>query len=247
MRIALIGDVHANLPALETVLERVCHVGVDAIWNTGDWVGYHAYPEQVVRRLRTENAISVVGNYDQKVLKFPRKRERWKANMRREKFLAFQWAFNNLSEESRSYLGQLPTEVRKEVEGTRLLMTHGSPAAINEPIDLDTPDLRLRVLGQEATADLIMLGHTHTPMDRQVGGVRFVNPGSVGRADDGDPRAAYAILEISKAGLDVRHFRVPYDVERALRALRDHGLPRPFEQMALQGRSLDFVMSQKGS
>lgn len=245
MRVALIGDVHANLPALEAVLERVSDVGVDAIWNTGDWVGYHAYPEQVVRRLRMEHAVSVLGNYDQKVLKFPRQRERWRVKKQREKFFAFEWAFDNLSEESRSYLGKLPAEVRMEVEGMRVLLTHGSPRSINEHVDPDTPGSRLDELAQNAAADLIMLGHTHTPMDRYADGARFVNPGSVGRADDGDPRAAYAILEFSQRGLDVRLFRIPYDVERALRAIRECGLPRQFEQMAIQGRSLDFVLTQK--
>jgi len=244
MRIALIGDVHANLPALEVVLERAHAAAVDAIWNTGDWVGYHAYPDQVVRRLRAENAISVVGNYDQKVVNFPLRKSRWKQHTPKEKFLAFQWAFENLSEESKAYLGQLPAEIRMKVEGVRLLMTHGSPASISEHIDLDTPSSRLREVARDANAEIIMLGHSHTPMDRTEGGVRYVNPGSVGRADDGDPRAAYAILDIAKGKVRVRHYRVRYDVERARRAIRVNGLPRAFEQMAIQGRSFDFVMSE---
>jgi putative phosphoesterase len=246
MRYALIGDVHANLPALETVLERLHSAGVDAIWNTGDWVGYHAFPDEVVCRLRSEQAISVIGNYDQKVLKFPQKECRWRHSKPSEKFIAFQWAFNNLSEENRSYLRQLPTEVRVNLAGVRLLMTHGSPAAISEHIDPGTPQSRLRALALEAAADVIILGHSHVPMDRQVGGTRFVNPGSVGRADDGDPRAAYAILEITNGKVSVHHFRIRYDIQRACQAIRENDLPKQFERMAIQGRSLDFVMNQTG-
>ena len=246
MRIALIGDVHANLPALEAVLDRAHAAAVDAIWNTGDWVGYHAYPDEVVCRLRAENAVSVVGNYDQKVLKFSRRRKQWKKRKRHEKFVAFEWAFNNLSDESKFYLNQLPTEVRMEVEGVRLLMTHGSPASIDEHINLDTPTSRLRELARKADADIVLLGHSHAPMDRTESAVRFVNPGSVGRADDGDPRAAYAILDLLSGAVAVQHYRVDYDVERACRAIRAGGLPRSFEDMVIQGRSLDFVTG-KGS
>ena len=122
-------------------------------------------------------------------------------------------------------------------------MTHGSPASISEPVDLNTPNSRVQELARVADADIVFLGHSHTPMDRTEVAVRFVNPGSVGRADDGDPRAAYAILEFSEGAVNVRHYRIPYDVERACQAIRANGLPRLFEQMAIQGRGLDFVAS----
>ena len=68
MSVALIGDVHANLPALEAVLDHAAGQGVDAVWNVGDFVGYGAFPDEVVRRLRREGVLSIVGNYDLKVL-----------------------------------------------------------------------------------------------------------------------------------------------------------------------------------
>ena len=108
MRVALIGDVHANLPALEAVLEHAESQAVEAIWNVGDFVGYNAFPEEVVQRLRAEGAISVVGNYDLKVLKFPAKDTKWRTKKRPEKYLAFKWAYENLSEQSRAHLAALP-------------------------------------------------------------------------------------------------------------------------------------------
>ena len=77
MRIALLGDVHANLPALDAVLADAKKRGVDQIWNIGDFVGYGAYPDEVVKRLRNEGAISIIGNYDLKVLKFPKKNKKF--------------------------------------------------------------------------------------------------------------------------------------------------------------------------
>lgn len=86
----------------------------------------------------------MTGNYDHKVLKFPRKAERWQRRKRPEKWLAFRWAWEHLTEESRNYLNALPREVRLEVAGHRVLVVHRSPAASDEFIDDRTPLARLR-------------------------------------------------------------------------------------------------------
>ena len=241
-KVALIGDVHANLPALEAVLEHVRQHGVETIWNVGDFVGYGAFPNQVVKRLRKENALSIVGNYDLKVLRFKKKKNKWRKKKHPDKFLAFQWAFENLSKKNRKYLRSLPREIRLPVEGWRILLTHGSPASDAEHLTPDTPKKRLRELAQMANVDAIICGHSHQPFARQVDDVRFVNTGSVGRPDDGDPRACYAILYLGPKRFQVHHYRVEYDVEKAVAAIRKHGLPEAFAQMALQGRALDAVL-----
>jgi len=132
MRIALIGDVHANLPALEAVLADAHERGVEAIWNIGDFVGYGAFPDEVVKRLQQEEALSIIGNYDIKALGVKKKKKKRKDGKVPEKWLAFDWAHDNLSKSSRKYLSSLPKEVRLEVEGKRILLTHGSPAANDE-------------------------------------------------------------------------------------------------------------------
>ncbi len=248
-RLALIGDVHANLPALEVVLEHARQRNVEAIWNVGDLVGYGAFPNQVIRLLRQERVVSIVGNYDLKVLEFEEKRQKWQKSKRAEKFLAFQWTHDHLSPENHDYLRSLPQEIRLQVKGLHILLTHASPVSNEEPITSDTPDERLRELAHAASADVIVCGHSHRPLTRQVEGVWFVNTGSVGRPDDGDPRACYAVLEIGpgKAGPDVHveHFRLAYDVDGAAAAIRECGLPEAFAQMLLQGRDLDTVMVDK--
>jgi hypothetical protein len=75
-----------------------------------------------------------------------------------------------------------------------------------------------------------------------VGGVWFINTGSVGRPDDGDPRATYAVLKLKPESLEVRHWRVDYDVARSVAAIREHQLPEAFAQMTLKGRNLDAVL-----
>ena len=95
-------------------------------------------------------------------------------------------------------------------------------------------------------AEVIVCGHSHRPFARQVDGVWFINTGSVGRPDDGDPRAAYAVLQIGPEFepefLQVRHHRLEYDVDRAVEALRKHNFPEAFGQMLRQGRNLDEVL-----
>jgi putative phosphoesterase len=242
MRVALIGDVHANLPALEAVLDHAQAQDVEAIWNVGDFVGYGAFPNEVIERLRQEDALSIVGNYDLKVLEFKEKRDKWRKKKQPDKYLAFKWTYQTLSKKNRKYLRFLSREMRMKIKGWRILLTHGSPASDSEHLTPDTPKKRLSKLAQTAKADVIICGHSHLPFVRQADDVWFINTGSVGRPDDGDPRACYAILEIDSKQIDVRHYRVEYDVEKAAAAIRDHKLPEAFAQMVLQGRDLDAVL-----
>ncbi|MBN1177731.1 MAG: metallophosphoesterase family protein [Anaerolineae bacterium] len=244
MKVALIGDVHANLPALEAVMEHIQTQQVKAIWNVGDFVGYGPFPEQVVRLLRKdERVLSIIGNYDASVIKFKKNKDQWRGTKHPLKYLAFEWAHDALSKKSRKYLRFLSHEMRMQVKGRRILLTHGSPESEKEHLTPDTPDKRLRELAKLAQADVVVVGHSHRHFVRQAAGVWFINTGSVGRPDDGDPRACYAILDITAEALSVVHHRVAYDVERTAAAVREHGLPEAFAQMFLQGRDLDTVLA----
>ena len=242
MKIALIGDVHANLPALEAALAHARKHGVEAIWNIGDWVGYNAFPDEVVRHLSEMGALSIVGNYDLKVLNFKKKKEKWRKTKRSEKWLAFKWAYKQLSKESRRYLGSLPQERRLEIAGKQILLTHGSPASNQEALTPETPALRFRQLAEMARSDMVICGHSHRPFTREIAGVTFINTGSVGRPDDGDPRLAYAILDLDQRQFQVDHYRLDYDIDRAVAAIHQQNLPAAFAQMLIQGRNLDELL-----
>jgi len=242
MKVALIGDVHANLPALEAVLAHAQKQGVEAIWNIGDWVGYNAFPNEVVERLQKERAVSIIGNYDLKVLRFKKKQEKWQQNKHPQKYLAFKWAYETLSKKNRKYLRSLPKEIVFKFANRSILLTHASPASIEEAIFLDTPEARLQELAEMAGTDVIIFGHSHQPFVRQVNGVWFINTGTVGRPAEGDPRAGYAVLTLSAKNLQVQHYCVGYNVERAVAAIRKNKLPEEFAKMLLQGCSLDQVV-----
>jgi putative phosphoesterase len=253
MKLALIGDVHANLPALEVVLDHARQQEVEAIWNIGDFVGYGAFPDEVVKRLIKEKAISIIGNYDRKVLKYPKKKKKWRKSKMPQKWFAFKWAYENLSKKSRKYLLSLPEEIRLIEGGKHILLTHGSPASNEEHLTPDTPEQRLRELARMTEsenipkADVIICGHSHREFVRQVEATWFINTGSVGRPDDGDPRACYATLQLDHQGMRAKHYRLKYDVDRAVVAIREKGLPEVFAQMLIQGRDLETVLDNLDS
>jgi putative phosphoesterase len=244
MKIALIGDIHGNLHALQAVLQHARKRHVKAIWNVGDFIGYGAFPEEVIQLLREANALSIVGNYDLKALQVGT--DKSKKPKMSGKQLAFRWAYEQLSEGSCDYLHSLPLERRFELNGWRILMTHGSPESNEEHLTPDTTDERLITLAEKGDAEVILCGHSHIPFTRQVNGYRYINPGSVGRPDDGDPRASYVILTVKQNDLKVQLFRLEYDVQAAADAIREKGLPEAFARMLEAGHKLEDVSKAKG-
>ena len=242
-RIALIADIHANLYALEAVLLRCTALNVDEIWNAGDFIGYGPHPDEVVQRVKHEPILSILGNYDRKVLKINQKSAEWKQKKDPLKYYAFRWAFEQLSSDSISFLENLPEIRRMEVERRSIMLVHGSPESRQEHLGPLTPDERLGYLAARAKTDILICGHSHQAFSRQVENTWFVNPGSVGRPDDGDARSSFALLELDASTLTIQFFRQEYDLERTTTEMRKKGLPEEFVQMLKQGRSLDAIQT----
>ena len=238
-KIALLSDVHGNLPALAAVLDDAANHGVEERWYCGDFLGYAPFPNEVVQKLREAKAVSVIGNYDLKVLAFRQKQENWKQKKTPEKYVAFQWNHEHLAEETKAYLESLPQQAQVQVNGFTVLLVHGSPDSVDEHLGTSTPETRFEELAAAAKVDLIACGHSHEAFAKRVKGTWFVNPGSVGRPEGGDARASYALLEFTGGALEVDHRRVAYDVDGVVRAIRAAGLPDSFADVLRQGRSID--------
>ena len=245
MKIALIGDIHANLPALKAVAAHAQSQKAELIINTGDFVGYGPFPNQTVQWIKDKEIVSVIGNYDQKVLRIPKKEKKWKNKKKAEKLTAFLWAFQQLSEDSKKYLSSLPQQQRFELMGKKCLITHGSPDDIEEHLRKKTPKKRFGQIAQKYTADIIIFGHSHEPFAFKMSHTWFINPGSVGRPDDGDKRASYALLHIQPGYFRIRHFRVDYPVNETINALKKNNLPSIFSEMIREGRNMDFLHDEK--
>jgi putative phosphoesterase len=244
IKVAVVSDVHGNLPALEAAMEDCDKQGADHVWNLGDFLGYVPFPNEVVELLRKRCQASIIGNYDLKVLSFGENSKKWKIKKSDEKYISFEWNSRALSGKNRRYLEGLPKTKRIEAGGVSVLLTHGSPASEEEGLIESTPAERLCELAKIAGTDVVLSGHTHRPMARREGGVLFVNAGSVGRPE-GDRRATYAILRFANGQVRVEHRLVEYDIELSAEAIRKAKLPEGFVDVLNKAASLDTLKNRQ--
>ena len=222
-RVAIVTGIHANLPALEAALARIEELRIERIYCGGDLVGYGPHPNEVCALLAERQIPTIYGNYDYAIARdledcgcaYRDKHER-EVGQR-----SVDWTLAHTDRRSKDYMRGLPFDLRFELGSKRLRLVHGSPRKVNEYLFEDKPARLYERLATAEDADVLVFGHTHKPWVREHGGVLFVNCGSVGKPKDGDPRAAFAVLD----GTDVTIERVSYDVEAVAAELRDAGLP----------------------
>jgi predicted phosphodiesterase len=101
------------------------------------------------------------------------------------------------------------------------------------------PESRFRKLAKDSPYQVHIMGHSHVPYYRFIDGVHFINPGSVGRMFDGDPRTSFAILKVSSRNIAVEHFRIPYPVEEVIEDLRKNRLPDIYAKTYRTGKKLN--------
>lgn len=232
MKIVTFSDIHGNLHALQAVLADIDRQQPDQVYCLGDLVGYGAHPNEVIDLIRTRQIPTIMGNYDDGV-GFDKDDcgcAYTDDEMRRLGDLSLAWSKAHVTPENKAFLRTLLPNIRFEVHGKRFLLVHGSPRRINEYVYEDRAPASLARIAALANADVLVFGHTHLPYVKEVEGVLFVNDGSVGKPKDGDPRAAYAILEIGNE-VKVTIQRVPYDVAAAAAAVRASGLPPHFAEL----------------
>ncbi|MDR0492223.1 MAG: YfcE family phosphodiesterase [Nitrososphaerota archaeon] len=233
VKIAVLSDVHANLQALQKVIQDAEMRGAEIFINAGDSVGFGACPNEVVELICEKGILSIAGNYDVSVLKN-------RSDTKGERKETFKYTKAVLSKASAGYLDLLPRELRLEAGGKRLFVVHGSPKSIDEHLYPDTSHKKLQRLAKVADSDVVVVGHSHIQFQRKVGETIFVNPGSVGRPGDGNPQTAYTLLSFNP--FKVEPIRLSYDVEGATYDMRKRGLPESFAQMLFRGVSIDTVI-----
>lgn len=248
MKLALISDVHANLPALDAVLADIDRTGAMATYHLGDLVGYSSQPNEVVDRIRGAGIAGVAGNYDSTVATDYKHCGCRSESPRQEELahVSYEWTRANTSIETKRFLAGLPfrIDVRPlggHTAGPTVTLLHGNNVLNTVYTFEERSDETLEKMASGVGAkagDVIAFGHTHKPWHREVGGVRFVNTGSVGRPKDGDWRAGYVLLDVEASGVRVEVVRVSYDIERTIAGVRGAGLPEDFvELLKLGGQS----------
>jgi len=242
MRVAVISDIHGNLHALEAVLAAIDDERPDAIWCLGDLVGYGPRPNECTEAVAQRANVCLVGNHDLGVTGAISLEE-----FSHDAALAARWTQTVLEDRWRTFLSSL--EPTAQVEGAELY--HASP---RDPVwdYVLTADGAYDALNR-TQAPLVLVGHSHVaiqvvladghldgglaPAGTEVdlsAGRHLLNPGSVGQPRDGDPRAAFVILDFDRMFATFR--RVEYPVEQTQAELRERGLPETLAERLAHGQ-----------
>jgi putative phosphoesterase len=207
MRIAIVSDIHGNLPALEAVLADLEEVRPDMVLMGGDLALGGPHPVEVVDRVRELGWPSVLGNTDEALAEQPEVMEM------RSAFVAQAAARTRemLGSERIAWLAARPMEQRAE----GIALVHAVPGDCWAIVAHDAPDDELRRAYDPLDVPIVVYGHIHHPYVRRLDGLTVLNSGSVSLSLDGDVRATYAVVDDGR----IEHRRVEYDVERAARDL----------------------------
>ena len=242
MRVAVISDIHGNLHALESVLAAIDEERPDAVWCLGDLVGYGPRPNECTARVAERASVCLVGNHDLGVT----------GDISLDEFShdaadAARWTASVLGERELAYLRSLKSTAA--VEGAELY--HASP---RDPVwdYILTADGALDAL-RRTSAPLVLVGHSHVALavtlrdgrpdgalapggsERDLSTGRWlINPGSVGQPRDGDPRAAYLLVDFDR--MFATFHRVEYPVEQTQAEIRELGLPETLAERLAHGQ-----------
>ena len=252
-RIAVISDIHSNLPALEAVLAHVHTEGVDQVYCLGDVIGYGAEANETIDLVRTTaEGRTVLGNHD-KAINVDDAFYTMGFNAVARSSLLYHKRV--VSESNKRWLESLPVNIRMD----DILFCHGAPGDTDQYI-FNEFDITMALDAEEAEgADLIFYGHTHVPLivfregsgvlmverpprrkwdsfeiELEPDNVYMINPGSVGQPRDGNAAACYAILD--RIGNRLTLHRVTYDVAKAQKSIRAARLPEFLADRLFEGR-----------
>ena len=229
MRYGVVADIHGNLPAFESVIDAM--PAVDRWLCAGDVVGYNPWPDECVAQIRELDTATVMGNHDRAVAS--------DTGFRFNSMAAagVTYARKELNEAAINWLAALPN--RRTIANGEILIVHGHP---ENPDRYTYPD-EFKPAMLEGDARVTITGHTHVQGVREFDAGVVMNPGSVGQPRDGDPEAAFAVLDIDEsddiggtAAIGVETHRVAYDIDRVVAAVEKADLPEKIGTRLHEGR-----------
>ena len=241
MRVAVVSDIHANLHALEAVLAAIDGERVDAVWCLGDVVGYGPQPSRCCELVAAHADVALAGNHDLGVLG-----RLDLDDFSPEAARAARWTAGVLTADAREYLESL----EPSAETAEAALFHASP---RDPVweYVLSPEVALAAL-EGASRPLVLVGHSHvalaieleddlsgglapegTEIELVAGARLLLNPGSVGQPRDGDPRAAWLLLDFTRRLASFR--RADYPVQRTQEEILAAGLPESLAERLAVG------------
>ncbi len=222
--IAVVSDIHANIHALNAVLEKIDELGVDEIICSGDTAGYYPRINETIELVRKKIRYHCLGNHDFGLVEFcgitqPRFNRFARQALRLQR--------DKITRENVEWLAQLPIRLLLKWEDKKIYLVHGHP---NKPFEylMGYNEERTRELVrdavEEAKTTFLIAGHTHVPFIHHENGKMYLNPGSVGQPRDKNPLASFALLNLKKNSATIQ--RVEYDIEAVRSDIEEHGLPK---------------------
>lgn len=212
MKIAVLSDIHGNMFALRAVLEDMKKFDVERVFCLGDLAMAGPEPNKAIDFVKTQDWTVIQGNTDEMIANFS---DTVYENVKSGAEImanALEQDVNEISDENKKYLKNLPINKSVEIEGLKILFVHGSPRRNNENVFPNMDMDEIEKIFFEVDADVVFCGHTHMPCGYQTNDkVTVVNDGSVGRPFTENPKACYVIADINAGNIEIEHRMVDYD------------------------------------
>lgn len=239
-RLAVLSDIHGNLPALEAVLADVKRQDVDGLIVAGDFTG-GPQPQEALDLLSASDAWMIRGNGEDYYLACDRGEgpPGWREG---QQFAAIRWSYERLRPEGLATIASMPEQRVIALDGTGpVRVVHGSPQSAREHLIPERDPVAVRVYREAGILEpgaqpsplwlavdgvgeaVLVCGHSHIPWQQEEAGLLVVNAGSAGASNNGDWRAQYALLEWRAGRWRAAHRYVAYDLDRTQAAYRDSG------------------------
>jgi diadenosine tetraphosphatase ApaH/serine/threonine PP2A family protein phosphatase len=243
MRIAIIADLHANLEATDAVFRAIDRESPDRIFCLGDLAGYNSQPNEVIDIVRERGIPTIMGNHDAATCGLE---DPW--FFRDAAKRAIEWQQERLSDVNRQWLARAPEQI---VFNRTYLGVHGSPGSRDDYIVDWLDAMRQLEYLEGRDIHVCLFGHSHRPSffsekgsaqvintetvyELRMMNRYFINPGAVGQPRDGDPRAAFGMLDMEK--LTFRFHRVEYDIDSCAQRILAAGLPIELARRLAKGK-----------
>lgn len=227
MRIAIISDIHGNLPAFKAVLEDMASRAIDQVICLGDLVDFAPWPNEVINLVRSRKIMTIMGNHDERIAfdlpiiplakHSPEETEDRNAAIKHSKTV--------ITPDNKQYLASLPRKVVLQFADTTLYCTHASPESIDEYLYENEDDLLQKRL-QDSRADVLIVGHTHLSFIKDITGKKVINAGSVGRSKEPDRKACYLIIDVHPGTpVAAQMIKLDYPVLETINAIHHSSIP----------------------
>jgi len=229
MKLGFLSDIHSNIHAFQTILEYGEKLGIDEWFCCGDIVGYNAFPRECIALLQKKHIQSVLGNHDWATVTGDT------SGFNPYGVAGVQYSRKKLGKQELLFLKNLPQQMNFEKDDISFFLVHGSPRdPLSEYVYPESSESVLKSFAEVIDTDIIVIGHTHVPMQRQIKDTLFLNPGSVGQPRDGNCNASFLMYNT----MEKKYFlyRVVYDVQAAADANKKNELPDFLAERLFLGR-----------